>query len=100
MLARQDPEHLLDAALDALASDPESRAKLDELAVPIYTPAADGCVTYWNHACVEFAGREPELGADRWCVTWQLYTTSGEPIRHEDCPMAEAIKQRRPIRNK
>lgn len=99
MLARQDPEQLLDAALDALASDPEARAKLDELGVPVYTTDADGCVTYWNHACVAFAGREPELGADRWCVTWQLYSTSGEPIRHEDCPMAQAIKQQRPIRN-
>ena len=38
-------------------------------------------VTYWNAACVEFAGREPQLGRDRWCVTWQLYTTIGEPWR-------------------
>ena len=71
---------------------------LDELPVPIYTTDAEGAVTYWNRACVDFAGRVPELGQDRWCVTWQLFTTAGEPLPHEDCPMAQAIKEQRPIR--
>lgn len=99
MLARHDPEHLLGDALDALAGGEECRRRLDELPVPVYTTAPDGRVTYWNHACVEFAGREPRLGHDRWCVTWQLFTTSGEPMRHEDCPMAQAIKEQRSIRD-
>lgn len=99
MLARTDPEHLLDAALTALATGPESRAMLDELPVPIYTTDANGRVTYWNRACISFAGREPQLGEDRWCVTWQLFTTNGEPLRHEECPMAQAIKHRKPIRD-
>ena len=99
MLARHDPEQLLDTALDALAHGPGWRALLDDLPVPIYTTDANGAVTYWNRACVDFAGREPELGQDRWCVTWQLYTTSGERLAHEDCPMARAIKQLRPIRD-
>lgn len=99
MLARTDPEHLLDRALNALATGPEARAMLDELPVPIYTTDTEGRVTYWNRACVNFAGREPELGQDRWCVTWQLFTTNGEPLRHEDCPMAQAIKLRKPVRD-
>jgi PAS domain-containing protein len=99
MLAGHDPEQLLESALDALATGPEWRSQLDELPVPIYTTDADGSVTYWNHACIAFAGRIPELGHDRWCVTWQLYTTAGDPIAHEDCPMALAIKQRQPIRD-
>jgi PAS domain S-box-containing protein len=100
MLARHDPEHLLDTALNALhAAGPEREAMLDEPPVPIYTTDGDGLVTYWNRACVEFAGREPKLGRDRWCVTWQLYTTTGEPLRHEDCPMAQAIRQQRPVRD-
>lgn len=98
MLARQNPEDLIDSALNALATGPEARSMLDELPVPIYTTDATGAVTYWNRACVEFAGREPELGQDRWCVTWKLYTTTGEPLSHATCPMAQAIKQRRPIR--
>jgi len=99
MLARHDPEHLLDAALNALASGPDCHALLDQLPVPIYTTDASGNVTYWNGACVEFAGRMPMLGQDRWCVTWQLFTTSGDRLRHEDCPMAQAIKERKPIRD-
>jgi PAS domain S-box-containing protein len=100
MLARHDPEHLLDTALNALrAGGPECRAMLDELPAPVYTTDENGRVTYWNQACVDFAGREPELGQDRWCVTWQLYTTTGEPLRHEDCPMAQAIREARPVRD-
>lgn len=99
MLARHDPEHLLDAALEALAAGPECRRMLDELPVPIYTTDANGAVTYWNQACVEFAGREPQLGTDRWCVTWKLYTTSGERMPHDQCPMAEAIREQRIVRD-
>ena len=72
---------------------------LDDLPAPIYTTDAEGNVTYWNRACIELAGRVPELGRDRWCVTWQLYTTSGEPMPHEQCPMADAIRERRTIRD-
>src|SRR5436190_8475580 len=99
MLAPNTPEAFLDQALTALSATPECRSVLDELPVPIYTTEADGSVTYWNRACVEFAGREPRLGHDRWCVTWNLYTTAGDPLRHEDCPMAQALKQQRAIRD-
>lgn len=71
---------------------------LDELPVPIYTTDENGAVSYWNRACIDFAGREPQLGQDRWCVTWKLYTTTGEPLSHDECPMAETIKQKRPVR--
>jgi PAS domain S-box-containing protein len=71
---------------------------LDQLPVPVYTTDAEGAVTYWNKACVDFAGRRPQLGKDRWCVTWQLYKTSGDRLLHENCPMAEAIKKRREVR--
>jgi PAS domain S-box-containing protein len=99
MLARHDPEQLLETALQAVATSPDCRAMLDELPVPIYTTDAEGAVTYWNRACVDFAGREPQLGSDRWCVTWHLHTTAGEPLRHEDCPMAQAIRDQKPVRN-
>ena len=92
-------DQILETALHALASGAECGPVLDELPVPIYTTDPDGSVTYWNKACIEFAGREPQLGKDRWCVTWQLYTTTGEPLRHEDCPMAQALRKQRPIRD-
>ncbi|HET7709900.1 MAG TPA: PAS domain-containing protein [Sphingomicrobium sp.] len=90
---------LLDSALGAISSGAGYRAVLDALPVPVYLTDADGLVTYWNQACVAFAGREPQLGRDRWCVTWQLYTLAGEPLAHEECPMATAIRGRRSVRN-
>jgi len=98
MLARQNPEEFLDTAMNVLSTGAESRSKLDELPVPIYTTDTSGVVTYWNRACIEFAGREPKLGRDKWCVTWRLFTTTGEPLPHDKCPMAQAIKHGRPVR--
>jgi PAS domain S-box-containing protein len=99
MLARYNPEHILDTAINALATGPECRSIIDALPVPIYTVETNGAVTYWNRACADFAGREPELGQDRWCVVRQLFTTAGEPLSSENCPMAQAIRQKRPIRD-
>jgi PAS domain S-box-containing protein len=98
MLARQNPEEFLDTAVNVLSTGSESRSILDELPVPIYTTDTNGAVTYWNRACVGFAGREPRLGRDRWCVTWKLYTTTGEHLPHDKCPMAQAIKHGRAVR--
>jgi two-component sensor histidine kinase len=56
-------------------------------------------ITYFNRAAVEFSGRVPNLCKDHWCVTWRLYTTEGEPLAHEDCPMAITLRDRKPVRN-
>ncbi len=94
-----NPETYLETALDALATRPDWRAVLDALPVPIYVTDTEGAVTYWNRVCAELAGREPQLGRDRWCVTWKIYTTTGELLPHDQCPMADAIRERRAIRN-
>jgi PAS domain S-box-containing protein len=99
MLARPDPQELLDTALDALSNVTECQAVLDELPVPIYMTDSLGAVTYWNRACVQFAGREPQLGKDRWCVTWKIYSTSGEFVPHDQCPMAQTVRTRRTVRD-
>jgi PAS domain S-box-containing protein len=99
MLANHNPEQFLDAALSAISGEPDWRPVLDALPVPIYTVDAEGAVTYWNRACVEFAGREPKLGEDRWCVTWKIFTTTGEIMPHDQCPMAQAVRQQRVIRD-
>lgn len=100
MLARHNPDTILDAALDALSNAADWRAVLDALPAPIYTTDAQGAVTYWNRACVVLAGREPRLGEDHWCVTWKIYTTTGEFMPHDQCPMAEAIHRREAVRGK
>ena len=99
-MSAPNPERLLDQALSALSTHFDWRSILDDLPAPIYTTDPQGAVTYWNRACIELAGREPQLGQDRWCVTWQIYTTEGEFMPHDECPMAEAITDRREVRGK
>lgn len=92
-------EAMLEQALSAAATgDPALRQALDELPAAIYVTDAEGVITYFNPACIDFTGRRPEAGADRWCVSWRLYTRSGEVLPHEACPMAVSINTRRPVR--
>lgn len=99
MLSPARTANYLEIALAAVNSGGGFEAVLDELPVPVYLTDADGNVTYWNAACVAFAGREPKLGEDRWCVTWALYTTDDEELPHDQCPMAVAIREKRVVRN-
>ncbi len=71
---------------------------LEALPAAVYTTDAAGRITYFNQACVELAGRVPTLGSDEWCVTWRLYHPDGRPLPHDECPMAVALKENRPIR--
>ena len=79
----------------------ESERRLHEIieAIPaaVYTTDADGRITFFNRAAVEFSGRVPEPGTDSWCVTWKLYNTDGTPLPHDQCPMAVALKEKRPV---
>jgi PAS domain S-box-containing protein len=81
----------------------ESEQRLKDLlaAIPaaIYTTDAEGKITYCNDQAIELAGRTPVLGSDAWCVTWKLYRPDGTPLPHDQCPMAIALKEGRPIRN-
>jgi PAS domain S-box-containing protein len=81
----------------------QSEQRLQELlaAIPaaIYTTDAAGKITYFNQAAVDLAGRTPTLGSDEWCVSWKLYNPDGTPLPHDQCPMAVALKEGRPIRN-
>jgi PAS domain S-box-containing protein len=73
-------------------------AALDKLPAAIYVTDPNGFVTYFNPACIDFTGRHPGLGQDRWCVTWKLYTEDGEFLPHAQCPMAVAIQTKKPVR--
>lgn len=71
---------------------------LEDLPVAIYTTDIDGLITYFNRECVALSGRQPELGHDRWCVSWKLYTPSGERLPHSESPTAEALRNCEPVR--
>ncbi|HXV01170.1 MAG TPA: hypothetical protein VG166_11790 [Caulobacteraceae bacterium] len=92
-------EDIMLAAVDAaLGGEGELAKVLDGLDAPIYATNARGVVSYFNPACVGFAGRLPAVGKDRWCVTWRLYTDAGAFLPHAKCPMAMAIHEKRPVR--
>jgi PAS domain S-box-containing protein len=75
------------------------RDLLDALPAAIYTTDAAGRITFFNQAAVEFSGRRPEIGSDQWCVSWRLYWPDGRRMAHDECPMARALKEDRPIRD-
>ncbi|HWI87098.1 MAG TPA: PAS domain-containing protein [Sphingomonas sp.] len=71
---------------------------LARIQAAVYITDPDGVITHYNRACVGLSGRTPRIHQDKWCVTWRLYTTEGEFLPHDECPMAVAIRERRPIR--
>jgi len=38
------------------------------------------------------------LLVDQWCVSWKLYACNGATMAHDQCPMAMAIRNGRPVR--
>jgi PAS domain S-box-containing protein len=79
--------------------DGEQRMRdlLEALPAAIYTTDAEGRINFFNRAAVEMAGRTPQPG-DEWCVTWKLYWPDGTPLPHNECPMAVALRENRPVR--
>lgn len=73
------------------------RDLLNALPAAIYTTDAEGRITFYNHAAVAFAGRRPVIG-ELWCVSWRLFTVDGAPLPHDQCPMAVALQEGRPVR--
>jgi PAS domain S-box-containing protein len=101
------PEPILSAAclrdadavtLGDAAAENQFRALLDVLPAAVYVTDAAGRITYYNQAAVDLAGRRPELGTDEWCVSWKLFSSVGDPLAHDQCPMAIALKENRAVR--
>ena len=85
--------------LDGSAAASETwRPLLEALPAAVYTTDAGGRITFFNEAAVELAGHRPELGRDRWCVSWRLCRPDGTPLPYDECPMAVALQEDRPVR--
>jgi hypothetical protein len=94
-----NPEEVVQAAVAAIARQTGAAGgSLDELPGAMYATDAEGVVTNFNKSCIGFAGRVPMLNHDRWCVTWRLFREDDSFLPHDQCPMAVAIQQRRPVR--
>ena len=82
---------------DLRAGEQRMRDLLEALPAAIYTTDANGRINFFNRSAVEMAGRTPQPG-DEWCVTWKLYWPDGSPLPHNECPMAVALHENRPVR--
>ena len=71
---------------------------LEALPVPVYTTDAEGRITFYNQAAADLWGRRPQLGTDEWCGSWRIWWPDGRRLPHDQCPMAVALKEGRPIR--
>src|SRR3954449_7274748 len=83
---------------DPASYEKQFRDLLQALPAAIYTTDAEGHITFFNRACIDFAGRTPKIG-EMWCVTWKLYLPDGTPLPHDECPMAIALKQNQAVRD-
>lgn len=91
---------LVQTAADAISANPAGFNQIfDSMPAAIYVTDREGMLTYFNQACVELAGRTPEVGSDQWCVTWKLFTLDGQPLPHDRCPMADAIATSKCVRD-
>jgi PAS domain S-box-containing protein len=74
------------------------RAVLGALPAAVYITDPLGRITYYNEAAATLWGHRPELGKSEWCGSWKLYWPDGRLMPHDECPMAMAVKEKRPIR--
>jgi PAS domain S-box-containing protein len=74
------------------------RELLEALPAAVYTTDAQGRITYYNDAAAAMWGHRPPLGTSEWCGSWKLFWADGTPLPHDQCPMAIALKEDRPVR--
>lgn len=86
------------APSEGVLSEHRLRSILDALPVAIYMTDTDGRVSYFNRPAVELAGREPQIGTDKWCVSHRLLDADGRPMEPDECPMAVTLREQRPVR--
>jgi len=74
------------------------RSLIESIDVALYTTDAEGRLLLFNDAAVELWGRRPTVGVDYWCGSFRIFTPEGESIPLDQCPMAIALKENRPVR--
>jgi two-component system, sensor histidine kinase len=94
---RSAAEEAARRVLDSQANEQRLSELLSALPVAIYTTDAEGYLTYFNDAAQELWGRRAVIGVTRWNGALKLFTTAGDPLPHEEAPLARCLRERRPI---
>ncbi len=75
------------------------RQLIGDSPVAYFTCDKDGFITYYNESAAELWGRRPTIGKDKWNGALKIFKPDGHTqVAHGDCPMAEAIKEGREIK--
>lgn len=93
LACRSDARHAPSRALAAFSP----HTLLSALPAAVYTPDAEGRISFANAAAVAFWGREPETGRERYCGALRLFWPDGRPMTHDECFMAQALRENRAI---
>src|SRR5262245_19917362 len=59
---------------------------------------AEGRIIFYNEAAAALWGCRPEVGESKFSGSYKLYWPDGTPLPHDECPMAIALRRKRPIR--
>ena len=86
------------AAEPLIEGDDFFRELVNSLPAAVYTTDPSGCITYYNEAAASLWGCRPDLGKSEWCGSWKLFWPDSRVLPHDQCPMAIALKEQRPIR--
>jgi len=83
--------------LDVSSGGSEFLRLLDKLPAAAYTCDTEGLITYFNQPALRLWGRAPKLRdpVDRFCGSFRLHSANGEPISHDNCWMALALRDDR-----
>ena len=82
------------------SSEPQLRDLIQNLPEAIYSCDKAGYIQMYNKAAVKLWGREPNIGKDLWNGLGRAFGTDGSALSIEECPMAIALKEKRPVTGK
>jgi PAS domain S-box-containing protein len=86
------------ASAGAVGDNLHFRRLMDALPAAVYVTDAAGRLTYYNDAAARLWGQRPALGISDWCCgAWKIYSPNGTLLSHDQCPMAIALQEKRPI---
>ena len=83
---------------DLPQTDYDYKKLIEGLPAAIYVCDMEGRITFYNEASAELWGRRPVIGKDLWCGSWKIYRPDGSPMKLDECPMAIALKEGRPVK--
>ena len=73
------------------------RHLLEILPVAVYTCDKNGYIIFYNKHAVDLWCREPEIGKDKWCGSWKIFTTEGILLPLDSFPMVMVLKSGKEI---